>query len=87
MAAEQGNYYAQYNPGIHYNAGMGVTQDYVQAHKWFNLAVAQKDDPSTRESIDAITSKMTPEQIATAQKLVSKWRPKTWKELNNKSAK
>jgi TPR repeat protein len=31
---------AQYNLGIIYAEGKGVPQDYVQAHKWFNLAAA-----------------------------------------------
>ncbi|TFH50820.1 MAG: hypothetical protein E4H01_01360 [Lysobacterales bacterium] len=31
---------AQYNLGFMYQNGRGVPQDYVQAHKWFNLASA-----------------------------------------------
>ncbi len=37
-AAEQGNAYAQTSLGVMYHNGQGVTQDYVQAHMWFNLA-------------------------------------------------
>ena len=39
-AADQGEVRAQYNLGIMYATGQGVPQDYVQAHMWFNLAVA-----------------------------------------------
>ncbi len=39
-AAEQGQVDAQYNLGVMYALGMGVPQDYVQAHMWFNLAAA-----------------------------------------------
>ncbi len=40
-AAEQGNAYAQTNLGVMYHNGQGVTQDYVQAHMWFNLAASR----------------------------------------------
>ena len=40
-AAEQGDARAQYNLGEMYLYGDGVPQDYVQAHKWFNLATAR----------------------------------------------
>ena len=32
---------AQYDLGLMYAEGQGVSQDYVQAHKWINLAVDQ----------------------------------------------
>ena len=39
--AEQGNAYAQANLGWRYAGGHGTLQDYVQAHKWFNLSATQ----------------------------------------------
>jgi TPR repeat protein len=36
--AEQGHGEAQYNLGMMYNDGQGVTQDYETAFKWFKLA-------------------------------------------------
>ena len=82
LAAEQGNASAQYNLGVMYGKGRGVPQDYVQAHMWFNLAAslltateAEKRDHAVRNR-DIATSKMTPEQIAEAQKLAREWKPK-----------
>jgi TPR repeat protein len=40
-SAEQGFAEAQYKLGLIYEEGLGVTQDYVEAHKWFNLAAAR----------------------------------------------
>jgi TPR repeat protein len=48
-----------------YNQGLG--QDYVLAHKWFNLAAKVADR-------DAVAAKMTPEQIVEAQRLAGEWR-------------
>ena len=39
--AEQGNVAAQNNLGVMYDSGQGVTQDYIQAHIWFNLAACR----------------------------------------------
>ncbi len=74
-AAEQGYAAAQYNLGIMYYKGRGVPQDYVRAHMWINLAAATGDE-TAREDRDLITKKMTPAQIAEAQKLARRWGPK-----------
>lgn len=78
-AAEQGDTSAQYNLGINYYEGRGVPQNYVQAHKWFNLA-ASRFSSSERELRDKavqfreeVASKMTPAQIADAQRLAREW--------------
>ncbi len=58
-----------------YHNGRGVTQDYVQAHMWFNLAAARGlKFPEKRR--DRLAKKMTPAQIAEAQKLAREWKPK-----------
>ena len=82
LAAEQGNAQAQFNLGLMYGNGQGVPQDYVQAHKWFNLAASQYP-ASEKERRDIavknrafVAAKMTPAQIAEAQKLASAWKPK-----------
>jgi hypothetical protein len=81
-AAEQGNAAAQNNLGNMYSNGQGVPQDYVQAHKWFNLAAARIPASETEsraiaiKSRDSVASKMTPAQVAEAQKLASEWKPK-----------
>lgn len=46
--------------------------DYVSAHMWFNLA-AMVNDPWAREERDDTAKRMTPAQIAEAQKLAREW--------------
>ena len=72
LAAAQGNEFAQVNLGVMYANGTGVRQDFVRAHMWFNLAAAALSgdtrDTATKNR-DRIASKMTAEQIATAQEM------------------
>ena len=81
-AAEQGHTYAQNNLGVMYHNGKGVPQDYVQAHKWYDLAASlypasetEKRDTAVKNR-DNVAKKMTPAQIAEAQKLAREWKPK-----------
>jgi len=80
-AAEQGNALAQNNLGVMYGTGKGVPQDYVQAHLWYNLAASTQKEPEERERAarnrDLVAARMTPAQIAEAQRLAREWRPKT----------
>ena len=88
-AAEQGDARAQSALGFMYELGQGVSQDYVLAHMWFNLAAAHSHadldeyvalDPIEQAKMDAemrdeVATKMTPEQIAEAQRLAREWKP------------
>ena len=78
--AEQGNAAAQYNLGFMYRNGQGVTQDYAQAHMWYNLAASSfppgEDHDEAVKNRDIVAEKMTPAQISEAQKLAREWRPK-----------
>ena len=65
-SANQGNADAQGCLGEAYQNGEGITQDYVEAYKWYALSAAQ-DGPGT-ESRNAIIPLMTPEQIAEGQR-------------------
>jgi len=82
LAAEQGDVRAQINLGLMYVNGQGVPQDYVQAHKWFNLASANSpaSEAKNREMAvakrDFIAAKMTPAQVAEAQRLARGWEAK-----------
>ncbi len=58
-----------------YMNGTGVTQDYVQAHMWFNLAAVKGDETATKNR-DIVAKKMTPAQIAAAQRLAREWKPR-----------
>ena len=78
--AEQGNANAQYKLGFMYDRGLGVPQDYSKAHMWFNLAASrlppgeERDDAAKNR--DTVAERMTPAQIAEAQKLAREWKPK-----------
>lgn len=74
--AEQGDAAAQNSLGLMYTVGLGVPQDPVEAHKWFNLAGYAGNDES-RENRDLVALKMTPAQIAEAQKRAREWKPTT----------
>lgn len=71
-AAGNGEPTAQFVLGLMYYRGTGVPQDYVLAHKWSNLSSASGSVAGsvTREALEA---KMTPEQIAEAQRLAREW--------------
>jgi uncharacterized protein len=77
-AAEKGM--AQVNLGAMYLNGQGVPQDYAQAHMWFNLAGSRAADAETRDRAvknrDLVAAKMTPSQIAEAQRMAREWMPK-----------
>ena len=78
--AERGDAAAQYGLGVMYRSGQGVPQNYVQAHMWLNLAASRhspgKDRDKAVEGRDALAERMTPAQIAEAEKLEREWRPK-----------
>ncbi|MCP4009137.1 MAG: sel1 repeat family protein, partial [Proteobacteria bacterium] len=74
--AQQGDADAQFMLGYAYALGEGVLQDYVQAHMWFNLAAAAGKSEA-RGSRSGVERKMTPLQIAEAQRLAREWRPTT----------
>jgi hypothetical protein len=81
-SAEQGDATAQYNLAVMYDIGRGVLQDYVMAHKWYNLAASHYATweadvgASAARSRDRLTIRMTPAQIAEAQKMAREWEPK-----------
>ena len=72
-AAEQGNVDAQATLGFRYEHGKGVPQDYVLAHMWLSLAAAK--GYQCADKCDALAAKMTPAQIAEAQRLAREWKP------------
>ncbi len=76
-AADQGNARAQFNLGNMYNGGDGVVQNYVQAHKWYNLAAADSTGETHEKAVrnrSIVEKKMTPQQVAEAQRLAGEWR-------------
>jgi len=79
-AAEPGNADAQTLLASMYRKGLGVPQDFVQAYKWFNIAASTETDKEERDrsvrNRDLVSGKMTPNQIAEAQRLAREWKPK-----------
>jgi uncharacterized protein len=71
-AAEQGLPEAQHNLGVMYETGRGVPQDFARAHMWYNLAAAQGYTDAVLQR-NQLTQKMSPEQIAEAQRLAREW--------------
>lgn len=63
---------ALYNLGLAYSTGQGVAQDYVAAHKWFNLAAMRGIDEAKRWR-NQLAGEMNAGQIAQAQKLAREW--------------
>lgn len=58
-----------------FGSGLGVAQDYVEAHKWLNIVGADGNaDAIKYRSI--VEKLMTPEQIAKAQDLAREWMSK-----------
>ena len=77
--AEQGDASAQLNLGAMYSNGQGIPQDYIRAHKWYNLS-ASRFLASEREyrdmaaaKRDSVAAKMTLSDISKAQRLAREW--------------
>ncbi len=75
-AADQGNTSAQNSIGLLYEYGgvddkkEGVLkQDLVQAYFWYSMGACC----GRKDRTEALAKKMTPEQIAQAQRLVMEW--------------
>jgi len=82
LAAEQGDSGAQVRVAVLLEQGIGTSQDYVQAHKWYNLAVASHAPSNIElsakvaEARDKLAAKMSPDQIAEAQRNAWEWQQK-----------
>jgi len=81
-AADLGDAQSQYNLGLLYAKGEAGEPDNVSAHMWFNLAAARfppSDTGDRSASVnyrDLVAKKMTPDQIAEAQKRAREWKPR-----------
>ena len=73
-AADAGDRRAMMALGRLYLQGIGVLQNYVEAHKWFNLAASRGEMDAVAER-DALAQKMTAEERAEAQKRALSWQP------------
>ena len=66
--AKGGSSICQYYLGLMYISGMGVLQDFRQAHAWLNIA-SSRGHKKARKQLEKLTQKMTADQLAGAQKL------------------
>jgi TPR repeat protein len=89
-AAEQRHASAQYSLGFMYANGKGVRRDYLEAHIWRNLAASRASGDRAKwytEVRDRVAKKMTPKQIAEAQRRAREWKPKSGADKRGKLAK
>ena len=61
-----------YKLGLIYSTGQGGEVDLIQAHMWFNLA-AMQGSSEAKESRKELSSVMSPNEIASAQKAAREW--------------
>jgi TPR repeat protein len=82
-AADLGDAPAQYNLALFYTKGLAGEADNISAHMWFNLAAAHfpaSDIDGRGAAIrnrDLVAKKMTPGEIAEAQKRAREWKQKS----------
>jgi TPR repeat protein len=83
-AADQGLAVSQFSLGQMYAIGHGVSEDVVHAHMWLSLSAARAAEITGAEKLtrdaqemrDALTRKMTTEQIEEAEYLAREWKQK-----------
>ena len=73
-AADRGDAPAMLALGRALVKGIGIPQDFVEAHKWLNLAAARGNAGAATER-DALSAEMTVQERAEARKLARDWRP------------
>ena len=83
LAAKQGDVYTQYRLGLMYHNGLGVPQNYIYAHMWANLAAASGHKLAAKGRSD-LEKRMSPDQIAKAQRLATECARKKYKGCETK---
>jgi|TARA_B100000795_G_scaffold181885_1_gene137868 TPR repeat protein len=72
ILAEKGNAIAQFNLGIMYHKGKGVTQDNKLAYMWYSIAASSGNEPAI-EWRDKTAKKMSASQLKKAQDMAGVW--------------
>lgn len=91
-AADAGDARAMNQLGNMYTDGNGVAQNYVRAHFWYNVAASQPaQDQELNQGIEAgrknrsmLEKRMSPSQVAEAQRMASTWKPSSTGAFGNK---
>jgi len=82
MAADRGDAVAQFRLAGMYENGQGAQKSLVEAYRWYSLAATkfsandQERRIRTLQARDHIAKKMTPADVAKAEKLARGWKPK-----------
>jgi uncharacterized protein len=58
--------------GLSHSTGVGAEVDYVEAHKWFNIA-ALRGDCEAKQRRQELTAMMTQSQVSAAQRAAREW--------------
>jgi len=75
--AENGDVDALFELGVLYSSGdHGIALDFVEAHKWFNLA-AQKGSAAAQRCRGELAVEMSRSEIAEAQRQARAWLART----------
>lgn len=72
-AAQGGAPDALFELGMMYCAGREVVIDFIEAHKWFNLA-AMRGNQDAKRYRQELAGEMTKADVARAQRLAREWR-------------
>jgi TPR repeat protein len=72
FAAQGGAPDALFELGMMYCTGRDVDLDFVQAHKWFNLA-ALRGNAEARRHRQELAAEMSKTQVARAQRMAREW--------------
>jgi TPR repeat protein len=80
--SKQNSSVGQYYLGLMYLTGLGVLQDFTQAHMWLNIA-SSHGHKKARMHLEQLTHNMTAELIAEAQKQARRWVTKKTKEAES----
>ena len=62
--------------GLSHATGVGAEIDYVEAHKWFNIA-AMRGDVEAKLRRQELTAMMTQSQVSAAQRAAREWLQRT----------
>ena len=71
-AAEKGQVDALYELGLLYSTGIDVDQDYIEAHKWLNLAAIMGDERAVKDRAE-LASEMTSSEVREALRQARLW--------------
>jgi TPR repeat protein len=72
VSAQGGGADALFQLGLMYCSGRDVEMNFVEAHKWFNLAALRGNEEAKAYRLE-LSREMTKKEIAAAQKSAREW--------------